>query len=467
MNNPEMPVSPAPPSRLRTLLPPILVSGAAGAVAMWWAWFFTHLPGERLPGAAALPIIILAAVAGLTWALRFAPRSSRLQLGAGAGLFAAILNLTVLGSFLGKAPESNTPGAPVQVAPNAALVAGGFLLAGAALGALSGFLAQRIRRAEPIRAFPSEASAWLARMGLVGVAATVPLLALGGVVTSTESGMAVPDAPTTYGSSMFLYPVELMAHARVFLEHTHRLFGALVGLVTATLGVLVFWLDARAWAKRASAGIFMLVVAQGVLGMVRVERNDPWIGIAHGVVAQVFLGFMVAQCVWLSSAWRASEGQPRLAALKRFAGGLTHAMVLQLVLGATFRHLEGVSKGATHALYAHAAFAIVVALMAVFASGAASRVPETDPRARGARRAGKGLLVVLTIQLLLGVAAFIAVLSSPDRGPVPTSERLADAPTVPVIEALLTTAHQINGAAMFGLAVSLYVAAFRGRKSAA
>lgn len=464
MNPSEMPVSVVPESPLRRTLPPALASGTAGAVAMWWAWFFTHLPGEHLPGTLSLAIISVAALAGLAETLALAPRAARVYIGAIAGLFAAILNLTILGSFLGKTPDGMTQSVGSPVKPNATLMVVGFLGAGVALGLLAGFLAQRLRRSDPIRGFPGDASNWLARMALVGVAATIPLLALGGLVTSTESGMAVPDAPTTYGSSMFLYPIELMAHPRIFLEHTHRLFGALVGLVTAILGVMVFWLDARAWAKRAAAGIFLLVVAQGMLGMVRVERNDPWVGIVHGVVAQVFLGFMVAQWVWLSGAWRRAGEHTRIAALKRFAGGLTHAMILQLILGATFRHLEGVFKGATHVLYTHAAFAIVVALMAVFAAGAASRVTSDDPRAPGARRAGRGLLIVLTVQLLLGVGALIVVLSSPDRGPVPTAERLDQAAAVPVTEALLTTAHQINGAFMFGLATFLYVSAWRGKK---
>ena len=37
--------------------------------------------------------------------------------------------------------------------------------------------------------------------------ATFVLISIGGIVTSTNSGMAVPDWPTTFGYNMFLYPL--------------------------------------------------------------------------------------------------------------------------------------------------------------------------------------------------------------------------------------------------------------------
>jgi hypothetical protein len=36
--------------------------------------------------------------------------------------------------------------------------------------------------------------------------ATFPLLWVGGLVTTTDAGMAVPDWPMTYGYNLFLYP---------------------------------------------------------------------------------------------------------------------------------------------------------------------------------------------------------------------------------------------------------------------
>ena len=44
---------------------------------------------------------------------------------------------------------------------------------------------------------------WFAVLNAV---ATFLLIGLGGLVTSHEAGMSVPDWPTTYGYNMFLFP---------------------------------------------------------------------------------------------------------------------------------------------------------------------------------------------------------------------------------------------------------------------
>ncbi len=48
---------------------------------------------------------------------------------------------------------------------------------------------------------------WLDRFAWLTAGATFLLLGLGGLVTSHEAGLAVPDWPTTYGYNMFLFPV--------------------------------------------------------------------------------------------------------------------------------------------------------------------------------------------------------------------------------------------------------------------
>ena len=49
---------------------------------------------------------------------------------------------------------------------------------------------------------------WLHRYAKLVVASTVLLIAAGGMVTSTRSGLSVPDWPNTYGWSMFTFPVD-------------------------------------------------------------------------------------------------------------------------------------------------------------------------------------------------------------------------------------------------------------------
>ena len=49
---------------------------------------------------------------------------------------------------------------------------------------------------------------WLHRYAKFVSAATVLLIVAGGLVTSTGSGLAVPDWPTSYGWNMFTFPMQ-------------------------------------------------------------------------------------------------------------------------------------------------------------------------------------------------------------------------------------------------------------------
>ncbi len=75
-------------------------------------------------------------------------------------------------------------------------------------------------------------------------AATGILIFAGGLVTSTESGLSVPDWPNTYGYFMFFFPLEKMVGGIKF-EHTHR-------LIASTVGFLILVLAGVALAGRAA-----------------------------------------------------------------------------------------------------------------------------------------------------------------------------------------------------------------------
>src|ERR1700749_3506725 len=103
---------------------------------------------------------------------------------------------------------------------------------------------------------------------------TFVLLGAGGMVTSKGGGMSVPDWPNTYGYNMFLFPPSKWIGG-IFYEHTHRLWASGVGLMTTILAVWLWRKDARKWMKWLGFAAFMLVVAQGVLGGLRVRWDNP------------------------------------------------------------------------------------------------------------------------------------------------------------------------------------------------
>src|SRR4029077_11924861 len=63
---------------------------------------------------------------------------------------------------------------------------------------------------------------WLNRFAWLTCVATLLLICSGGMVTSKNVGLAVPDWPTTFGYNMFLFPISKWVGGILF-EHTHRL----------------------------------------------------------------------------------------------------------------------------------------------------------------------------------------------------------------------------------------------------
>ena len=101
----------------------------------------------------------------------------------------------------------------------------------------------------------------------VVVAATLLLIFAGGLVTSTQSGLSVPDWPNTYGHFMFAYPLDEMVGG-IFFEHSHRMIASVVGFLTVLLAVWL-WLN-RSWPGFvvAAAGVIANGIAVAVNGAV-------------------------------------------------------------------------------------------------------------------------------------------------------------------------------------------------------
>ncbi len=74
------------------------------------------------------------------------------------------------------------------------------------------------------------------------------LLVAGGLVTSTGSGLAVPDWPTSYGWNMFAFPMRHMVGG-IFYEHGHRLIASGVGFLTILLALWIWKVEPRRWMR--------------------------------------------------------------------------------------------------------------------------------------------------------------------------------------------------------------------------
>jgi cytochrome c oxidase assembly protein subunit 15 len=142
----------------------------------------------------------------------------------------------------------------------------------------------------------SKSPVWLGRYAAFTAVATLGLIAIGGLVTSHEAGMAVPDWPTTYGYNMFLFPVSQWVGG-VFYEHTHRLYASAIGFLTLILAVWIQLSAADRRLPRLGWLALALVAVQGVLGGLRVSLMKDQIGIVHAALAQAFLVLLVVIAV--------------------------------------------------------------------------------------------------------------------------------------------------------------------------
>src|SRR5947199_7520121 len=98
------------------------------------------------------------------------------------------------------------------------------------------------------------------RLAAATAAATFVLLFVGGLVTSTGSGLAVPDWPLSFGQ---VFPPMV---GGVLFEHGHRLVAALVGCLTLALMVLLTQWESRIWVRWLARGAVLAVLLQGTLG---------------------------------------------------------------------------------------------------------------------------------------------------------------------------------------------------------
>src|SRR5215217_8158959 len=103
---------------------------------------------------------------------------------------------------------------------------------------------------------------WVA---LATAVATFPLIFMGALVTSHGAGMSVPDWPNSYGYNMFTFPPRLWVGG-ILYEHTHRLMGTVVGMLSILLAVQAWRTEPRRWVRWLTASVLGAVFFQGVLG---------------------------------------------------------------------------------------------------------------------------------------------------------------------------------------------------------
>ena len=344
---------------------------------------------------------------------------------------------------------------------------------------------------------------------------TFVLICMGGIVTGTDSGLAVPDWPTTFGYNMFLYPLsktvsgfllsidpslqsdlengnlsenlrnalevneisisenvvisteedggkwrltdsgneriytliasggrlDVYVHG-VLYEHTHRLIGSIVGILTIFLLVAIWAKDDRDWIKMLGVIALIAVIVQGVMGGLRVTHLSRTLAIVHACFAQVFFGLTASLVLFTSRDW--AQTWPRIegtgaSRLKRLCGITFVLIYIQFIFGAILRHTGT-------RLDAHLLFAALVTIHVFLLSGRVLR------DYLGYFRLVRPVLVLsglLAVQLVLGGAAYVAEFTA--VGKVVSSS----------VGVIITTGHVAIGALMLIMSVVVTVSVYR------
>ena len=177
---------------------------------------------------------------------------------------------------------------------------------------------------------------------------TVLLVLAGSLVTSTGSGLSVPDWPTSYGWNMFTFPPSKWVGG-ILYEHGHRLIATTVGVLTIVLAAWLWRAEPRRWMKMLGAAALGAVVLQGVLGGLTVLFFLPAaVSTAHAGLAEIFFCSTVAIALFTSPRWirgyGAGAGNDAGPAgvddpmLRRVATTTTVLIYAQILIGATMRH---------------------------------------------------------------------------------------------------------------------------------
>ena len=283
-------------------------------------------------------------------------------------------------------------------------------------------------------------SRWPHRLAVVTACATFPLLFIGGLVTSKGAGLAVPDWPTTFGYNMFLYPWSQMI-GNIFYEHAHRLFASAVGMLTIALALSLWFQERRPWLRWLGVAALAFVIAQGVIGGLRVVLLEHTLAIVHAAVAQVFFALTVSVALLTSPEWREGAEAPPLRdgeRLRRLCALTTGLIYIQVIFGAVLRHTG--TRLDAHLLFAAAVAVHVILVMTRVARSHSGHAQLTRP--------AFALGVLLAVQLGLGVFSYLGKFTPMLRMPMKAV-------------VFFTTTHLVVGSLMLATSLVLTLRVYR------
>ena len=275
-------------------------------------------------------------------------------------------------------------------------------------------------------------SLWLRRYAVFVACCTFALVIAGGLVTSNDAALSVPDWPLSWGH---LVPT---LEGGIRYEFAHRAAAMLVALLTVGLAFALGHPLQSATLQsepRPSGSVSKLawtavavVLAQAALGGIVVRfLTPPWATIAHASLGQLFFALSVAICVTLFAGADVARPMHTPSLI------CTAALFAQTILGA------GVRYGVV-APVVHIAGAVLATVLVMWAGLSILMQHMDNPQLR---RPAMLLLSITFSQVFLGIGALMARVA------------YADAPQPVPMMVWFTVAHVAVGSLALGAAVAL------------
>ena len=192
---------------------------------------------------------------------------------------------------------------------------------------------------------------WLFIFCVLSLCWTTLLLYAGGFTTTIRAGMAFLDWPLSNGS---LNPENWIQQKDMLAEHSHRLLGQIIGILSLTLLCLMWLKESRVWVRTLSRILVLVVILQGLLGGARVVFDRLNIQTDNNLIAQIFavihacgamvaLGILVVLTLGSSRAWIERESgliKKVPDSIRLWGIASTVIIFLQILIGAVMRHAE-------------------------------------------------------------------------------------------------------------------------------
>lgn len=176
------------------------------------------------------------------------------------------------------------------------------------------------------------------RLSIATALGTLLLIAMGGAVRATDSGLACPDWPACYGK--WIPPADV----NMWFEHSHRLWAGVIGIAVLSLTVWTFlrFRDRPAlW--RLSLAALVLVVAQAALGAAVVLLHlRAGLVTSHLGMSLVVVGCLIVLAV-IARAPTAGLESPGARWVGRWGAVVGGLVFLQALLGG-----QATGRGAAH-----------------------------------------------------------------------------------------------------------------------